>query len=459
MPPAKFTALHCLLFASLTLAGCALYHARPLPAQPDLAKRLPLPPVQASTLHLPALAPHPFDARGGLDMTDVAILAVLNDPALKTLRAEARANAAQVFAAGLLPGPQLSYSRDHPATPGYANAHNVGIAYDLNAIVASYFQKQAAAATARQGSLDVLWAEWQVAAEARLLYVRVLQDERKLALLKRLQQVVDARYRGLRQALKRGDVTYATAGILLAAVQDVDARVQATERDASDARYALNELLGVAPQLSLPLRAAEVVPPAPAADIAAALKALPQRRPDLIALRYSYASADAELRRAVLAQFPGITLGVNRANDTSNVRTIGFSVSLNFPFLTGGPAEVRAAEASRDALWQTYQQRLDEAVSGVHTVAADLRIVERQLAGVRASLPQTERAWQAAQDALRRGDLAAPAYYDLAVSSLNRQLQAVDLETEQQQLRLVLATLLGLPPEDLRRPVVAEDAR
>src|SRR5690348_11659409 len=93
--------------AALLLTGCAVYSAQPLPDKPDLAPRVPDLKVDVRSLHLPDLAPHPYDPARGLDMGDAAILAVLNNPRLRTARSEAHASRAQSFAAGLLPGPQL----------------------------------------------------------------------------------------------------------------------------------------------------------------------------------------------------------------------------------------------------------------------------------------------------------------------------------------------------------------
>ncbi|HEX6549223.1 MAG TPA: TolC family protein [Gammaproteobacteria bacterium] len=445
-----------------SLAGCATYHARALPTVPDTRTRVPAPRIRVESLHLPGLAPHPFDASHGLDTTDVAILAVLNDPALKTLRAREHASAAQAFAAGLLPGPQLAYSVDRPAgdTAGLVTGHSVGLSYDLNALVASHYEKNVARATAQQADLDILWAEWQTAQQARLLFVQVVHDRQKLALLKQLRQALDSRYQNLRRALQDGDIGYDVLGLELAAVQDVDGRVRGIETDLSDAQFSLNALLGLAPDVHLDLIAGSGNNSSPSdQEIDTALKALPERRPDLIGLQYAYRSADEQVRQAVLAQFPAINLGINRANDTSNVKTNGFSIGLTFPFIAGGPASVHAAETGRDAVWQEYQARLDAAVSDVHSVAADLKLVSAQLARIQTSLPESANSVHAAGMAYARGDLTATDYYNLAITALNSQLQAVDLAAEQQQLQIALSTQLGLPPADLEHLALKEPSK
>lgn len=442
--------------AATVLGGCAIYHARPLPQQPDLQTRLAPLHLDLDKIHLPGLEPHAFDPAKGLDGTDVAILAVINNPALKSARAAARAGEAQAFVAGMLPGPQLNYSLDHPdhQGPQYVNAYSAGIAYDLSALVEHTAVKSAAHATAKQVDLDLLWQEWQVAQQARLLYVDCVNSDLKVKLLARLQAGLRSRYRAEQNAYAAGNLSTAEHSMNLASLQNVQmlAANAATARNASCT--ALNETLGLAPTLSLPLVADDHPPQAPSASqITEALAKLPERRPDLLALQYGYQSQDEQVWRAVLAQFPGIGFGVNRGQDTTDVHTVGFSVSLNFPFLGGGAAAVHAAEATRDALWAQYQQRLDEAVSDAHLIRADLQVLDRQLDQAQPDPSDHDRLLQDAHAAYTRGDLTAPAYYDVTLAAINYRLTVLDWRAQRQQLRIALETLLGLPPEDLVHPV------
>lgn len=447
--------LAALPFAVL-LAGCAAYSARPLPEQPDLAARSADVKVEVKSLHLPDLKPHAYDPSQGLDMTDVAILAVVNDPALRTARGEARAARVQSFAVGLLPGPALSASRDRPTgsnPAGTVTGRSVAFDYDLGALFTSGAEQAAAEAQAQQADLDLLWAEWQVAQQARSLFLQCGTDRAETKLLGDLKQTMQQRYAAEQAALKSGDLAFDDLSTELAALQDVQTRADTLARQVNDDCAALVSLLGLAPGTPLTL-----LPPDPVMDIStasvdAALKELPQRRPDLVALRYGYQAQDEEVRRAVLAQFPSIGVGINRANDTSDVHTVGFSVSLSFPFIFGGAKQVHAAEADRDVLWQAYQQRLDETQAEVRQSAADLDLLRSELAALKASSEGAEAMGKSADAAYARGDLTAPAYYNLSIASLNRRLEGLDLETQAQQLHLALATLLGLPPEDLQHPI------
>ena len=451
--------LACLLMGGL--GACALYHARPLPQHPDLHASIQALRVDASQFNLPGLKPHPFDPAKGLDMTDVAILAVVNNPALRTARAQARAGEAQAFVAGLLPGPQLSYSLEHPTNQGpqYTNAHSAGLGYELTALLTRGAQQAAARASARQVDLDLLWQEWQVAQQARVLFVDCVTNQRKLELLTRLRAGMESHYAAERQAYAAGNLALDGLALNLAALQDVETRTANTATSRNGACRSLNEVLGLQPAVTLKLVADDDAVHAPVlAVLDESLAQLPQRRPDLLALQYGYRSQDELVWRAVLAQFPGISFGITRAQDTSDVHTTGFNVSIGFPFLTGGSAAVHAAEATRDALWNAYQQRLDEAASEIKLIHADLGVLDTELARARAAAPEAEQMLAGARSAYARGDLTAPAYYDLSIAALNRQLGTLDIGAQRQQLQIALETLLGLPPQDLRHPPVNEQS-
>ena len=83
---------------------------------------------------------------------------------------------AQAFAAGLLPDPQLSFGKDyltHPG-PGLSSAYNLGLSEDVTALLTRSSRRAAARSQAEQVNLDLLWAEWQSVAQARLLFDQVL---------------------------------------------------------------------------------------------------------------------------------------------------------------------------------------------------------------------------------------------------------------------------------------------
>jgi len=91
------------LIVPLLLNACATSRAQPLSEGPDLRDRVPALSIDARTLPLPALRRHVFNPADGLDLTEDAMLAVVNNPDLKARHRKAGVAQAQVFAVRLLP--------------------------------------------------------------------------------------------------------------------------------------------------------------------------------------------------------------------------------------------------------------------------------------------------------------------------------------------------------------------
>ena len=88
-----------IIIALITLSACASYHAKPLSTQPTLLREVPHFAVHVNQMPLPELAAHPFNPDDGLDMMEVAMLAVANNPDLKAVRDESGIAHAELMAA------------------------------------------------------------------------------------------------------------------------------------------------------------------------------------------------------------------------------------------------------------------------------------------------------------------------------------------------------------------------
>src|SRR5215469_587548 len=148
----------------LALSACSTYHPLPLPAHTDLGDSVDALRIDVSRLEVEPLKPVRIDPRQGFTPIAVAVLAVLNNPDLRAKRAALGVSGAEVFAAGLLPDPQLASNVDKPIA-GVDKSTGFGLSpsIDLAALLAVADNKRIARYTARQANLDVLWAEWTTA--------------------------------------------------------------------------------------------------------------------------------------------------------------------------------------------------------------------------------------------------------------------------------------------------------
>ncbi len=428
-------------FLGLMLSGCASYHPHPLPTAPDLT-RAPELTVPARQFWLPGLPPHPVSSNG-LDETTVITLAVFNNPDLKAARFEAGVAGAQLLEAGLLPDPQF----DANFTTSALNYGGVlGLSQDLQALLTRGAAKSAARATQQQVNLNILWQEWQVAEKAREIFIQARADAQLQSVLASARSLLDDRYRRDRAAMQRDDETVAIVAADLNALADADTSLRQLQAEISLNRHQLNALLGLQPEVRLHLIGPAEMPALSQRQFAQAVASLPQRRADLLALQAGYRSQEQNLRRAVLAQFPALSAGVELERDpVEGVNALGPQVTLTLPVFNRNRGQVAVERATRDLLRQTYQARLDAAQNQADQVWKAAQIMKAQLNDLNAQLPLLEETAAAAVQSFQRSDLNAPPYITIESNLLAKRAEAIRLRASLDSARSALRTLLGLP--------------
>ena len=429
----------------LLVSACASYRPVPLPSGPDLAAAPQL-KVPARMIQVPALKPQPFNPANGLDMTEVVTLAVVNNPGLRTQRLKAGVAGAELFQAGLLPDPQLSPAFVHPTggPPPLSNGYSLGLSQDLTALVSRSAARAQARAHAKQINLDILWQEWQVAQRARQLYVRVRSQERLQHILDTQRRLLNDRYRRDRQALKEGNLTLSAVSADLVGLVDAQTRLRRLQRARNKAWHALDGLLGLQPGVEPKLSGSTHLTPFSTAAFKAAIRHLPQRRPDLLALQYGYRSQQQAVRKAILKQFPSLSVGLTGGQDTSEVRSVGIGVTLSLPLFNRNRGHIAIARATRALLRQSYQQRLDQAVNHAHELWRATHIMSGQLKTLRGQLPVLEHTTSAARRSFQQGNMSAGTYISLRSNLLAKRAEAVKLQASLQEAQAALETLLGM---------------
>lgn len=428
-----------------SLAGCATYQPLPLQTKPQFLVEVPHLIVQSARMPLPELATHRFDPSDGLDMTEVAMLAVANNPQLKVARDEVGIAHAQAFAAGLLPDPQLSLTRDFPSNgaAGNTSAFNLGLSYDVNALLTRSAVKNAAQAAQRQTDLNLLWQEWQVVSQARLLFARNLGQQQLLAVLQKNRALLFSRYQHTQQALAQGNFTLDAANADLAALQTLDTAINDLSRQIGSNRHDLNALLGLAPDMQVHLVGEAQLPPIDEAGLKSTMEQIGVRRPDLLALQAGYESQEQRFRQAVLAQFPALNIGLTRARDTSGLYTQGFGISLSLPIFNRNRGNIAIEQATRQRLHDEYQMRINNAAADIARILEDQKLLEKQLKNVETGKDALAYAAENAQAAFDAGNIDSLAYTSLRTAWIAKQAEAITLRQTLLEQRVALLTLIG----------------
>ncbi|HEV2530509.1 TolC family protein [Phenylobacterium sp.] len=445
---ARLAAVVC---AGLMASSCAVYHARPLPAGPDIQPAASGLKVDIGRLRVAPLKPILVDARDGLDPLEVAVLAVLNSPDLAAKRAALGVKGAEAFAAGLLPDPQISVSQDRPVSgPDTQTAYAISPSLDVAALLASASAHRAARFTARQADLDVLWAEWTTAQQARQFAETALADEARGAYLRKVLAAAADRYARSTRALANHDVTLQTNAADLAAKLDAETQMATAVHDAAKARRDLNALLNLEASVVLPLVPGPPVQTYDPAAVQAALGSLPTRRPDLLALQAGYRAQDANVRKAVIAQFPLASIAYAYAKDPAGTTTQGLSAVLALPIFGNRRADVKVQDATREQLRAEYQARLDQTQAEVRNAQAELAGARAQAAVLRTDVPRLEALAAPAVRAYDRGDIDSQTYLTLIQNVLSKRADLDDRELAARLAEIQLETALFLPPATSR---------
>jgi outer membrane protein TolC len=431
--------------AALGLASCASYAPKPLPERVNLPGSARAIAVDPATLPFRSLSTHLFNPADGLDMDEVAMLAVANNPQLRHARDALGVARAQSFAAGLLPDPQLGITSDHPTngTTGNTNAFSLNPTYDVSALLLRSSRRNSAIAQEQQINLELLWQEWQVVSQARLLFTRLTAQQALMGRLQTARTLLAERYQRSRQALAAGNVTLDFASAELAALQSVERRINDLERSRLQDRANLNGVLGLAADAPLPLVGEPQAATIDAAALHAGLESRLTQRPDLLALQAGYRSQEEKFRGAVLAQFPALNVGLTRARDTSGLYSVGFGLTLSLPVFNRNRGNIAIEDATRKKLFDEYQNRLNGAYSEIAVALENLPLLRSQLQRTRAGVGELETVAQRAEAAFRAGNLAAPDYVRLQIALLDKQTEAINLQEALMEQQIALETLLG----------------
>lgn len=392
---------------------------------------------------LPELAAHRFDPSDGLDIDEVAMLAVANNPDLKLTRDDLGIAHAQAYSAGLLPDPQLSISSDYPGELGTTRAFNYGVSVDVMAIVLRSVNRQSADATVAKTDLGLLWQEWQIVAQARQLFIKTRFQHDTLPLLQRQRDLTRTRYERMAEARRDGNLTDDTLTAALTAYSDARKQYTDAERAAEQTHHDLNALLGLAPDVQLQLCGSDEIDPLSDSTLDAALVHLAARRPDLIALQAGYEAQEQKYRAAILSQFPSLSVGFVRARDTSNIYTSGFQINLSLPIFNRNQGNVAIEQATRQRLRDEYQTRLNQAYADVAHLRADNMIFTRQLQQSEMALPDVDAAARHAAEAYAEHNVTLGAYTDAQSAALTKRLDVATLRESLAEQRVGLQALLG----------------
>ena len=435
-----------LLVQSAGLAGCAAYRPALLGAGEDVLA----PPVgavlnaDAAKIDRPYLHPTVINFDQPLDANAIGVIAVLENPDLKALRAHAGVAEAQAFAARLLPDPTLNLSYDRLVTgPDHLDNLVGQLVQDINLLRERKVIAAQSRAQVQQTRLDLAWAEWQTAGAARLQAVRIMALERQVDLNRASRDSAQALLDASLRASLRGDISADPVQANRLAALDAIDKLRINEIALVAARNELSRLLGLSPDTHLRLAAQSGA--VPALDTARLFALAQRRRTDLEALRAGYAAQEAAAQKAILDKFPTLSLGFTGTRDPTSNKLLGSSVNFTLPLWNRNRGGIAVATNTRAALRADYDARLFQTRSDIAAAIAGIAIAQKSASELQAQIPALERYARGSAKAAARGDLAR-ATASLAAQTLrDRQAQLGAAQQAFDEQLIALELLTGAP--------------
>jgi outer membrane protein TolC len=422
--------------------GCATYHAQPLAQHARLASSLSdldtqVPPA---TRDGPA---QPINVSRPLTIAQIGLLAILNDPDLRSEWGELGVAQAGLLQASLLPTPSATLGfAALLGGPGSTPSYAASLSQDIASLVTYRARVRAAQTHVGEVNAALLWQEWQVAQKAQLLMLDIYYGERSRALTTRTLRLVSVEVQQVRAATAAGNLALSAVAPLLAAQASAEQALVTLNLAQIKQWQSLNALLGLEPNVRFAVAEPDLRPPPSPLDPLISL--LAQRRPDLVALQLGYGSAEANLRAAILGQFPAFLLGGTWGSDTTGVRSAGPTVTFDLPIFNRNQGKIAETRATRSVLREQYLARLDGAVGAARGIAGQEYALSRYLRLARQAADGAQRLARTARNAYAQGNLDQRSLTDYETTALQRDLEVIDLQKSIGEDRIALNVELGL---------------
>ena len=426
---------------ALSLAGCATYHALPLPDSSNLRSGL-----EQLDLTIPSdgsgAASTTINTEKPLSPDKVGMIAVLNSPDLASEPAQLDAARADLLSATLLPNPSLSI--DYEFYLGGAATNNslaASISEDIRSIITYSSRVKAAKARFGEVKAGLLWQEWQVAQKGRLLAVDIYADNRELQIRQKELNLLEEEVKEVRAATTAGNLSLAAEAPLFAAQASAEISIATTRMTLLKDWQDLDALIGLQPSVRFAIATPQPVQMPD--NIDPLIESLPKRRPDLVAFQLGYKASELDVRKAIIGQFPALTLGPAGGWDTSRVYSAGPVISMDLPIFNRNQGEIASTRATRLQLHADYQARIDTAVGTSNDLLARIQTIKADLKKAQAASKEATALATSALRAYKQGNISQRDLADYQTTELERQLDVLGYKRALDETTIALSIELG----------------
>lgn len=439
-----------LLLFSLSLTGCQKYNPKPLPNDINNSKlQFPIKKINefAKNIKHLNLKSVELNLTDGLSPNEAAIIAVYENPSLKTERANLLISNAEVLEAGLIPNPQFTMSLDKPnggLSAGTNTASSFGLGIDLEPLITHSSLTKKAKEENKKIVLSVAWKEMQIAELTKITVYQIVALNNQLSLLEELKEISSKLLKIGKEALRSEVVSENLITDFNLSNLEINKEIESFKSNLVKKNILLNKLMGVSSEIPIKLQKnIQINVDSPDVDLNKIIKGISNRRLDLLAFKHAYLSLEEDLRIAVLNQFPKINLGLNTAKDNSNLKTIGIGISIDLPIFNHSGAKIKKAKATRQKLFEEYNERIIEAKSNIIETNNLINYYKNNYLITNKSINILKQKSSKELKALKLNSISITTYLNTKMQLLQKEIQLIEEAKTINNLTITLSFLSG----------------
>ena len=448
-------ALACAWIAVL-VAGCQTYQRVPL----DLASHLTLvgtratdsEPIEDFVKRLReggVTDVRGYNLEDGLSFAEGEVLALFNNPDLRSLRREAGLALAKFETAGVWEDPVFGFDAAELLSPSGPFEYGLTLGLTLPISGRLGVAKVQAAAIVEAERRRIVDAEWSLRFRVRMAWVEWTVAAERLRLAREVTSQVESVLEIIEALETSGELSRIEARLFRVALANRRSAILGADLAEGQARLLLFRLMGLGPDASVELVPATELSVVEQPEDPAARLLMGNTQLDVA--RAQYEAAEESLRLEIRKQYPDVSLGSGFGSEDNDKRFL-FGVSVPLPILNANKAGIATARASREIARVKAEALLEQLLHELAIAQRDYegaRLLREQLEAE--AIPLVQEQLSEAQEVASLGEVDAFLLLETLSLQADTKGQLLSLQLAEAKAGLRIMALLG--PDSKSEPL------
>lgn len=364
-----------------------------------------------------------------LTENEIANLALNLNPQLKIERDKILIAKANLGIAKTIPNPSISGDVGFPVAGNIANtydSYSIGFSYPISWILSHNTQVKGAYLEYQAQKLSYDFNAYQVMQEAKIVAANVYYLQKIMQELSNNQTLCAEIYDTVKKAYKKGLVSLSDLELSKNEYEAAKVQYLNAKKSLDDEENNLNSILGLPNTLKVKV-AIKAYHSLKLPTLEKLYSKIPNRL-DIVAYHLAYESQQEKTRAAFMEQFPKISINFPFSRDTSNVQTLGFGISIDFPIFNDNKAQIDLQEATQKKMYNEYVSRIITAKFDIKKLSTDIENLQNQLEYLNSNYKNTSKFLGYYKKAYTNGYITILEYYKNLNSLIDDKISILNLE-------------------------------